>query len=85
LGEYRPLHRRKDQLERELHAQERVTFGDPEKPLRIVMRADDKTPVLSLDEERALSAILPEYATNATKIRLAARMSEKKCSRYLNG
>ena len=42
------------------------------------MRADDKTPVLSLDEERVLSAIPPEYATNATKIRLAARMSEKK-------
>jgi hypothetical protein len=47
------------------------------------MRADDKTLVLSLDEERALSAILPEYAANATKIRLAARMSEKKVQQIL--
>ena len=74
MGEYRSLHRRKGQLdgglEREPHAQGRVTFGDPEKPLRIVMRAGDKTPVLSLGEERALSAIPPEYATNAKKIDL---------------
>ena len=78
MGEYRSLHRRKGQLERESHAQGRVTFGDPEKPLRIVMRADDKTPVLSLDEERALSAIPPEYATNAKKIKaFAAHVREK--------
>jgi Mn-dependent DtxR family transcriptional regulator len=76
-------HQRVHQLAIRLHAQGRVTFGDPEKPLRIVMRADDKTPVLSLDEERVLSAIPPEYATNATKIRLAARMSEKKVQQTL--
>jgi hypothetical protein len=42
------------------------------------MRAGDKTPVLSLDEERALSAIPPEYATNAKKIKaFAAHVREK--------
>jgi hypothetical protein len=76
-------HQRVHQLAIRLHAQGRVTFGDPEKPLRIVMRADDKTPVLSLEEERVLSAIPPEYATNATKIRLAARMPEKKVQQIL--
>jgi hypothetical protein len=71
-------HQRVHQLAIRLHAQGRVTFGDPEKPLRIVMRAGDKTPVLSLDEERALSAIPPEYATNAKKIKaFAAHVREK--------
>jgi hypothetical protein len=37
-----------------------------------VMRAGDKTCLLSRDEERVLSAIPQEYATDATKIRLTA-------------
>jgi DNA-binding IclR family transcriptional regulator len=61
------------QLLIKLHAQGRVSFADPENPFWIVMRAGDKTPLLSRDEERVLSAIPREYATDATKIRLAAR------------
>ena len=41
-----------------------------------MIRTDDKTPLLSRDEERVLSAIPGDYATDATKIRLAARMPE---------
>jgi predicted transcriptional regulator len=66
-----------------LHAQGRVKFGDPERPFWIVMRAGDKTPFLSRDEERVLSAIPPEYATNATKVRLAARIPENKVHQTL--
>src|SRR4030088_944879 len=66
-----------------LHTQGRVSFGDPDKPFWIVMRAGDKTRFLSHDEERVLSAIPREYATDATKIRLAARMSENKVQQTL--
>jgi len=65
------------QLVIKLHAQGRVTFADPENPFWMVMRAGDKTPVLSRDEERVLSALPPDYATNATKIRVAARMPDE--------
>jgi predicted ArsR family transcriptional regulator len=71
-------HQRVRQLMIKLHAQGRVSFGDPKTPFWIVMRAGDKTSLLSRDEERVLSAIPREYATNATKIRLAARMPENK-------
>jgi hypothetical protein len=43
-----------------------------------VIRADKKTPLLSRDEERLLSAIPRGHATNARKIRLATRMPENK-------
>jgi len=76
-------HQRVRQLMIKLHAQGRVSFGDPENPFWIVMRAGDKTPLLSRDEERVLSAIPREYATNATKIRLAARMPENKVQQIL--
>jgi Mn-dependent DtxR family transcriptional regulator len=76
-------YQRVHQLVIRLHAQGRVTFGDPENPLWIVMRAGDKTPFLSRDEERVLSAISPEYATNAMKIRLAARMPDKEVQQIL--
>jgi predicted transcriptional regulator len=71
-------HQRVRQLVVKLHAQGRVSFGDPEMPFWILMRAGKKTPLLSRDEERVLSAIPRGYATNATKIRLAARMPENK-------
>src|SRR5258705_11335012 len=45
-------------------------------PFWIVKRAGDKTPLLSRDEEHVLSAIPREFATDATKIRLAVRMPE---------
>ena len=69
-------HQRTRQLVIKLHAQGLVNFGDPERPFWIVMRAGDETSFLSREEERVLSAIPPEYGTNATKIRLAAHMRE---------
>jgi Mn-dependent DtxR family transcriptional regulator len=76
-------YQRVHQLTIRLHAQGRVTFGDPQNPSWIVMRTGDKTPFLSRDEERVLSAIPLEYATNATKIRLVARMPENKTQQTL--
>ena len=76
-------HQRVHQLAIRLHAQGRVIFGDPENPSWIVRRTGDKTPFLSRDEERVLSTIPLEYATNATKIRLAARMPENKTQQTL--
>ena len=61
-------HQRVHQLAIRLHAQGRVSFGDPKNPSWIVIRAGDNTPFLSRDEERVLSAIPPEYATDAKKI-----------------
>jgi Mn-dependent DtxR family transcriptional regulator/DNA-binding MarR family transcriptional regulator len=71
------------QLLIKLHALGCVKFGDPENPFWIVMRAGDKTSLLSYDEERVLSVIPREYATDATKIRLAARMPESKVQQIL--
>ena len=76
-------HQRVHQLAIKLHAQGLVSFGDLKNPLWIVMRANDNTPFLSRDEERVLSAIPPEYATNITKIRLAAHMPEKEAYQIL--
>jgi Mn-dependent DtxR family transcriptional regulator len=76
-------HQRVRQLVIKLHAQGRVSFGDPETPFWIVMRAGDKTRLLSRDQERVLSAIPRVYATNATKIRLAVRMPETKVRQIL--
>jgi predicted transcriptional regulator len=78
-------HQRVRQLVIKLHAQGRVTFGDPENPFWIIRRADDRTPLLSRDEEHLLSAIPREYVTNVTKIRLAARMPENKVQKILEG
>jgi DNA-binding IclR family transcriptional regulator len=69
-------HQRVRQLLIKLHAQGLVSFGDPETPFWMVMRPGDKTSLLSCDEERVLSVIPREYATDATKIRLAARVPE---------
>jgi len=78
-------HQRVRQLVIKLHAQGRVTFGDPENPFWIIRLADDRTPLLSRDEEHVLSAIPREYVTNATKIRLAARVPENKVRKILGG
>jgi DNA-binding MarR family transcriptional regulator len=64
------------QLLIKLHAQGHVRFADPENPFWFVSRANDKTSLLSRDEERVLSVIPREYATDATKIRLASGASE---------
>jgi DNA-binding MarR family transcriptional regulator len=79
----RVSHQRVRQLVTKLYAQGHVTFGDPENPFWIIRRADDKTRLLSRDEEHVLSAIPREYVTNVTKIRLAARMSENKVLKIL--
>ena len=59
-----------------LHAQGHVSFADPENPFWIVTRAGDKTALLSRQEERVLSAVPRDYATDPAKIRLAARVPE---------
>ena len=64
------------QLLIKLHASGHVRFADPENPFWIVMRAGDKTVVLSRHEERVLSAVPREYATDAVKIRIAAGVAE---------
>jgi len=76
-------HQRVRQLVIKLHAQGYVSFGDQANAFWIVMRAGDKTRFLSHDEERVLSAIPREYVTDATKIRLAARMPENKVQKIL--
>ena len=71
-------HQRVRQLVIKLHAQGYVTFGDKENPFWVIRRTDDRTLLLSRDEEHVLSTIPREYVTNAVKIRLAARMPENK-------
>jgi DNA-binding IclR family transcriptional regulator len=61
-----------------LHAQGLVKLGNPESPFRLVARAGDPTPLLSRSEERVLSAIPADYATDATKIRLSVKMPEER-------
>jgi DNA-binding IclR family transcriptional regulator len=64
------------QLLIKLHALGCVSFGDSENPFWMVMRPGDDASLLSRDEERVLSGMPREYATDATKIRLAARVPE---------
>ncbi|MFI5013032.1 MAG: MarR family transcriptional regulator [Hyphomicrobiales bacterium] len=76
-------HQRVHQLVVELHAQGLVKFGDQQRILQIVSRTGDSTPLLSRNEERVLSAIPGEYATNVRKIRIAARLPEKEVRQIL--
>ena len=55
------------QLVIKLHAQGYVSFGDQVNAFWIVMRAGDKTRLLSRDEERVLSAIPLEYLADAKR------------------
>ena len=64
------------QLVVKLHARGYLSVADWEHPLWLVMRAGDKTHLLSREEERVLSAVPREYVTDATKIRLAVGMAE---------
>jgi len=61
-----------------LHALGLVRFADPTCPSWLVMRASDKTPLLSRDAERVLSVLPDDYATDVKKISGAARMSASK-------
>ena len=71
------------QLLIKLHAYGYVRFADPETPFWMVMRAGDKTSVLSRREERVLSAVPQEYATDAVKIRIAAGVPEAEIAQIL--
>jgi predicted transcriptional regulator len=62
------------QLLIKLHAGGHLRFGDPDNLFWLVMRAGDKTSILSRNEERVLSAIPREYLTDAVKIRIAAHV-----------
>ena len=66
-----------------LHALGRIAFGDPDDPFWIVMRAEDKSLVLSYDEERVLSALPRERAADAARIRAAARLPASKVEQIL--
>jgi DNA-binding MarR family transcriptional regulator len=66
-----------------LDFRQQVRFAEPKTPFWIVARADDKTSLLSRDEERVLSAIPRQYATDATKIRRACGVSESKVHQIL--
>jgi DNA-binding IclR family transcriptional regulator len=72
------------QLVVKLHAQGLVKFGDPERILEVVSRTKDKTVLLSRDEARVLSAIPDAYATDVTKIRLAALLPERSIQQILD-
>lgn len=76
-------HQRVLQLVIRLHARGHVGIGDQENILWMVMRAGDKTRLLSRDQERVLSAIPRDYATDAKQIRLAARLSEDSVEKIL--
>jgi DNA-binding IclR family transcriptional regulator len=71
------------QLLIKLHAHGHVRFADPENPFWMVMRPDDKTSVLSRHEGRVLSVVPREYATDATKIRIAAGVPDAEIQQIL--
>jgi biotin operon repressor len=60
-----------------LHAEGRIVFGDPDRPFWLVKRADDESRILSRDEERVLSALPAERATNAGRLRAAAGLGQE--------
>jgi hypothetical protein len=64
------------QLLLSLHSLGRVAFGDPDNPSWIVRRADDRSPILSYDDECLLSVLPREHATDVKRLRVAARLSE---------
>ena len=76
-------HQRVLQIVIRLHARGYVSIGDRENILWMVMRAGDKTRLLSRYQERVLSAIPREYVTDARQIRLAARLPEDKVEKTL--
>ena len=64
------------QLLVKLHAQERIRFLRLRNPFWAVARADDETRTLTRVNLRVLRVMPQEYATSATKIRLAANLPE---------
>jgi DNA-binding IclR family transcriptional regulator len=66
-----------------LYSLGQIRLGDPERPLLIVSRINDETPLLSYEEERLLSAIPTDCATSAIKIKIATRLPEKRIQQLL--
>ena len=67
-----------------LYARGHVRLGCPDRILFVVARIDDDTPLLSLHEERVLSAIPDDCATSIEKIRVAARLSQRRGQQILS-
>ena len=53
-----------------------MKFADPENPSWWVLRAHDDTPLLTWEQERVLSALPGEYATDAVQIKRRTRLSK---------
>jgi|GEM_PF-1458595 len=60
---------------RALHRQGHVKFADPDDLSWWVMRTDDETPMLTREQERVLSALPRQYATDAVKIMRRTQLS----------
>ena len=67
-----------------LYARGHVRLACPERILFVVARIDDDTPLLSLHEERVLSAIPDDCATSIAKIRSASRLPERRVRQILS-
>ena len=61
---------------RRLHRQGHVKFADSEDTSWWVLRADDDTPLLTWEQERVLSALPGEYATDAVQIKRRTSLSK---------
>jgi len=66
-----------------LHARGLIVFADPDHPSWLIKRPDDKTPILSREAERVLSALPAEHVTDASRLGIAARVSEDEAERIL--
>ncbi len=66
------------QLVVKLHALGRLRFGDEGNVLHIIARSDDPSLLLARDEERVLSAMPEDAATNAARVAAAAHMSSQR-------
>jgi DNA-binding IclR family transcriptional regulator len=71
------------QLVVRLHAEGQIAFGDPDDPFWIVMRVDNKSLILSCEEEHVLSALPRERAADAARIRTAVRLPASKVEEIL--
>ena len=65
------------QLVVKLYAAGFIRLGDGSKPLHVIARRNDPTPLLSYEQEHVLSVVPREFATTLSKIRVAANLSEE--------
>jgi predicted transcriptional regulator len=66
-----------------LHAQARIAFVDPDRPSWLIKRPDDESPVLSRDEARVLSALLPERTADVAGVSMATKLARGEVERFL--